>query len=257
MTTTNVQRVLVTAGAGGIGRSIVMAFASAGARVHTCDIDANALNDLRAQVPSITTSVCDVADRAAVQRMVSEAADSMGGLDVLVNNAGIAGPTASVADMDPDAWEAVLRINLTGTFAVTQAAIPHLKKSAAGSIVVMSSLAGRFGYPNRSPYATTKWGLIGFTKTLSRELGEFGIRVNAILPGAVDGARVRQVFEGRASVSGRSVAEEETAALANQSIKRFVDPADIAALVVFLASGAARSISGQMIPVDGDSQSAS
>jgi NAD(P)-dependent dehydrogenase (short-subunit alcohol dehydrogenase family) len=198
-----------------------------------------------------------VADRGAVQRMVEEATDALGGLDVLVNNAGIAGPAASVADMDPEAWEAVLRINLTGTFTVTQAAIPHLKKSAAGSIVVMSSLAGRFGYPNRSPYATTKWGLIGFTKTLSRELGEFGIRVNAILPGAVDGPRLRQVFEGRASITGRSVAEEEAAALANQSIQRFVDPADIAALVVFLASGAARSISGQMIPIDGDSQSAS
>ena len=257
MTTANGQRVLVTAGAGGIGRSIATAFASAGARVHACDIDAQALNDLRAQVPGITTSVCDMADRGAVQRMVMEATDALGGLDVLVNNAGIAGPAASVADMDPEAWEAVLRINLTGTFTVTQAAIPHLKKSAAGSIVVMSSLAGRFGYPNRSPYATTKWGLIGFTKTLSRELGEFGIRVNAILPGAVDGPRLRQVFEGRASITGRSVAEEEAAALANQSIQRFVDPADIAALVVFLASGAARSISGQMIPIDGDSQSAS
>ena len=257
MTTANGQRVLVTAGAGGIGRSIATAFASAGARVHACDIDAQALNDLHAQVPGITTSVCDVADRGAVQRMVEEATDALGGLDVLVNNAGIAGPAASVADMDPEAWEAVLRINLTGTFTVTQAAIPHLKKSAAGSIVVMSSLAGRFGYPNRSPYATTKWGLIGFTKTLSRELGEFGIRVNAILPGAVDGPRLRQVFEGRASITGRSVAEEEAAALANQSIQRFVDPADIAALVVFLASGAARSISGQMIPIDGDSQSAS
>jgi len=207
MTTANGQRVLVTAGAGGIGRSIATAFASAGARVHACDIDAQALNDLHAQVPGITTSVCDVADRGAVQRMVEEATDVLG---------------------------------------------------AAGSIVVvMSSLAGRFGYPNRSPYATTKWGLIGFTKTLSRELGEFGIRVNAILPGAVDGPRLRQVFEGRASITGRSVAEEEAAALANQSIQRFVDPADIAALVVFLASGAARSISGQMIPIDGDSQSAS
>jgi NAD(P)-dependent dehydrogenase (short-subunit alcohol dehydrogenase family) len=257
MTTANGQRVLVTAGAGGIGRSIATAFACAGARVHACDIDAQALNDLRAQVPGITTSVCDMADRGAVQRMVEEATDALGGLDVLVNNAGNAGPAASVADMDPEAWEAVLRINLTGTFTVTQAAIPHLKKSAAGSIVVMSSLAGRFGYPNRSPYATTKWGLIGFTKTLSRELGEFGIRVNAILPGAVDGPRLRQVFEGRASITGRSIAQEEAAALANQSIQRFVDPADIAALVVFLASGAARSISGQMIPIDGDSQSAS
>jgi NAD(P)-dependent dehydrogenase (short-subunit alcohol dehydrogenase family) len=140
---------------------------------------------------------------------------------------------------------------------VTQHAIPHLKQSRAGTIVVMSSLAGRFGYPNRSPYAVTKWGLVGFTKTLSRELGEFGIRVNAILPGAVEGPRIQQVLAGRASVSGRSVAEEEAAALANQSIKHFVDPADIAALAVFLASSAGRSISGQIIPVDGDPQSAS
>jgi NAD(P)-dependent dehydrogenase (short-subunit alcohol dehydrogenase family) len=140
---------------------------------------------------------------------------------------------------------------------VTQAAIAHLKRSPAASIIVMSSLAGRFGYPNRSPYSTTKWGLIGFTKTLSRELGEFGIRVNAILPGAVEGPRLQQVFAGRASVSGRSAAQEEAAALANQSLKRFVDPADIAAMAVFLASDAGRSISGQMLSIDGDSQSAS
>src|SRR4030095_13072374 len=133
-------------------------------------------------------------------------------------------------------------------FTVTQLAIAHLKQSAAASIIVMSSLAGRFGYPNRSPDATAKWGLIAFPKTLSRELGEFGIRVNAILPGAVDGPRLQQVFEGRASVSGRTLAQEQEAALANQSIKHFVEPADIAALAVFLASGAGRSISGQMIP---------
>ena len=145
MTTYNSQRVLVTAGAGGIGRAIAMAFAAAGARVHACDIDAAALSDLRARTPGITTSVCDIADRGAVQRMVREATDTLGGLDVLVNNAGIAGPAASVEDMDPGAWDSVLRVNLTGTFTVTQAAIPHLKQSAAGSIVVMSSLAGRFG----------------------------------------------------------------------------------------------------------------
>jgi NAD(P)-dependent dehydrogenase (short-subunit alcohol dehydrogenase family) len=211
---------------------------------------------LREQLSGVMTSACDIADRGSVARMMAEAVAALGGLDVLVNNAGIAGPSASVADMDPDAWETVLRVNLTGTFIVSQLAIPHLKESAAGSIVVMSSLAGRFGYPNRSAYATTKWGLIGFTKTLSRELGEFGIRVNAILPGAVAGPRLQQVFEGRASVNGRSVAQEESAALGNQSIKHFVDPADIAALAVFLASEAGRSISGQMIPIDGDSQSA-
>jgi NAD(P)-dependent dehydrogenase (short-subunit alcohol dehydrogenase family) len=257
MTTQSDRRVLITAGAGGIGRAIATAFASAGAKVHVCDIDEAALRDLRAALPGVSTTVCDIADRRAVQRMITEAAEALGGLDVLVNNAGIAGPSASVEEMDPDAWEAVLRVNLTGTFTVTQLAIPHLKRSTAGTILVMSSLAGRFGYPNRSPYATTKWGLIGFTKTLSRELGEFGIRVNAILPGAVDGPRLQQVFAGRASVSGRSPEQEEAAALANQSIKRFVDPADIAALAVFLASDAGRSISGQMIPIDGDSQSAS
>jgi NAD(P)-dependent dehydrogenase (short-subunit alcohol dehydrogenase family) len=251
------KRVLVTAGAGGIGRAIACAFASAGAVVFVCDIDEAALGQLREQLPSVMTSVCDIADRGSVARMVAESAAALGGLDVLVNNAGIAGPSASVADMDPDAWETVVRVNLTGTFMVTQLAIPHLKKSTAGSIVVMSSLAGRFGYPNRSAYATTKWGLIGFTKTLSRELGEFGIRVNAIMPGAVAGSRLQQVFQGRASVSGHSVSQEEAAALANQSIKSFVDPADIAALAVFLASDAGRSISGQMIPIDGDSQSAS
>lgn len=257
MATTHDMRVLITAGAGGIGRAIAEAFLAAGAKVFVCDIDAAALKQLSEQLPGVLTAVCDIADRASVAGVMDAAVAALGGLDVLVNNAGIAGPAASVADLDPDAWDTVLRVNLTGTFTVTQLAIPHLKKSAAGSIVVMSSLAGRFGYPNRSAYATTKWGLIGFTRTLSRELGEFGIRVNAILPGAVEGPRLQQVFQGRASVSGRSVAEEEAAALANQSIKRFVDPADIAALAVFLSSQAGRSISGQLIPIDGDSQSAS
>jgi NAD(P)-dependent dehydrogenase (short-subunit alcohol dehydrogenase family) len=255
------KRVLVTAGAAGIGRAIVQAFTTAGAAVHVCDLDGSALAELRAQLPGVTTSVCDIGERGAVEAMVAEAAAALGGLDVLVNNAGISGPTASVESMDPDAWEAVLRINLTGTFNVTRHAIPHLKRSGLESgdaaILVMSSLAGRFGYPNRSPYSTSKWGLIGFTKTLARELGEFGIRVNAILPGAVDGPRIERVLEGRAAASGRSVDEERAAALANQSIRRFVAPEDIGALAVFLASGAARSISGQIVPIDGDSQSAS
>jgi NAD(P)-dependent dehydrogenase (short-subunit alcohol dehydrogenase family) len=120
----------------------------------------------------------------------------------------------------------------------------------------MSSIAGRFGYPNRSPYSTSKWGLIGFTKTLSIELGEFGIRANAILPGAVEGLRLQRVFQGRAQQSGRSVEEVSKAPLGIQSIKEFVRPTDIVALAVFLASDSARSISGQMLPIDGDMQSA-
>jgi NAD(P)-dependent dehydrogenase (short-subunit alcohol dehydrogenase family) len=181
----------------------------------------------------------------------------LGGLDVLINNAGIAGPTAPVEAVDPDAWETVLRVGLTGTFNVTRVAIPLLKQSPAGVILNMSSTAGRLGYRNRSPYSTAKWGIVGFTKTLSIELGEYGIRANAILPGAVAGPRIERVFAGRAQATGKSLDEVRHEALAAQSIKRLVDPRDIAALAVFLASDAAKSISGQILPIDNDKQHAS
>lgn len=251
------QRVLVTAGASGIGREIAHAFVAAGAKVFVNDIDAAGLASLARESTSIATSVCDMSRRDEIERMVPEAVATLGGLDVLVNNAGISGPTAPVEEFDPAAWEQVMQINLNGTFYVTRLAIPHLRKSPAGSIIVMSSVAGRYGYPNRSAYAVSKWGLVGFTKTLSRELGESGIRVNAILPGAVDGSRIDKVLEGRAQASGRPVEEERSRAMALQSLQRFVDPKDIAALAVFLASDAGKSISGQMLPIDNDMQTAS
>lgn len=251
------QRVLVTAGASGIGREIARAFAANGAKVFVRDIDAKGLDDLVQEIPGVATAVCDISKRDDIERMVPFGVNALGGLDVLVNNAGISGPTSPVEDFDPDAWDKVVQINLNGTFNVTRLAIPHLKKSPAGVIIIMSSVAGRFGYPNRSAYSATKWGLIGFTKTLSRELGAFGIRANAILPGAVAGPRIEKVFEGRAKLSGRSVEEERKAAMAIQSLQRFVDPRDIAALAVFLASDAGKSISGQMLPIDNDTQQAS
>jgi NAD(P)-dependent dehydrogenase (short-subunit alcohol dehydrogenase family) len=248
------QRVLITAGASGIGREIARAFTANGARVFVCDIDADALASFAKALPGALTTRCDVADRRDVENMVAAGVAALGGLDVLVNNAGIAGPTEPVEAMDPDEWEKVVAVNLNGTFNVTRCAIPDLKRSAAGVIVNMSSVAGRLGYPNRSPYATTKWGLIGFTKTLSMELGQFGIRVNAILPGAVAGPRLDRVYDARARVGGQSVDQIKTRALANQSLKTFVDPRDVAALAVFLASDAAKSISGQALPIDGDRQ---
>lgn len=198
------QRVLVTAGASGIGREIARAFAASGASVFVCDIDAKALTAVAAEITGLKTGFCDVSKRADIERMVAECARALGGLDVLVNNAGIAGPTAPVEEMDPDEWDKVMQVDLTGTFNVTRLSIPHLKKSSAGVIINMSSAAGRFGYANRSPYSTAKWGLIGFTKTLSIELGSFGISANAILPGAVDGPRIQRVFEGRVKVSGNT-----------------------------------------------------
>lgn len=251
------QRVLVTAGASGIGREIAHAFAANGAKVFVCDIDAPALNRLTQEIPGLVTKVCDMSKQEDIEQMIAFGVDALGGLDVLVNNAGIAGPTALVEEVDPNDWEKVVQINLNGTFNVTRLAIPHLKKSPAGVIIIMSSVAGRFGYANRSPYSATKWGLIGFMKTLSIELGEYGIRANAILPGAVEGARIQKVFEGRAEASGLSVEEVKEEAMANQSIKRLVDPCDIAALTVFLASDSGKSISGQMLPIDNDMQKAS
>ena len=251
------QKVLITAGASGIGREMARSFVASGASVFVVDIDAAALAALAKESPRIETAECDLSSRADIERVVPAAVNALGGLDVLVNNVGISGPTAPVESFDPDAWEQVMQVNLNGTFNVTRLAIPHLKKSPAGSIIIMSSVAGRFGYPNRSAYCASKWGLIGLTKTLSIELGEFGIRVNAILPGAVAGERIDKVFAGRAQLSGRTAEQERADSMSIQSLKRFVDPRDIAALAVFISSDAGKSVSGQMLPIDNDMHRAS
>ncbi|MCB1255211.1 MAG: SDR family oxidoreductase [Austwickia sp.] len=252
--------VLVTAGAGGIGRCIAATFARAGDRVYVCDVDADTLAattaDLTEAGPGeVAGQVCDVADEAAVQEFVAAAAQRLGRIDVVVNNAGIAGPTSLVEDMSLADWRRVLDVNLTGQFLVSRAAIPHLKRAGGGSMVFLSSLGGRHGYPRRAPYAVVKRGTLALVETLAMELGEHGIRVNAIAPGLVDGDRVRRVFAGRAESAGRPIDEVEAEALALQSLKYMVDPDDIGALAYFLASDAARSISGQTIGIDGGSRS--
>ena len=248
------QRVLVTAGASGIGKEIARAFAAGGAKVCACDIDPQALDVAAREISGLETLVCDVSKRADIERMVAACIATLGGLDVLVNNAGIAGQTAPVEESDPDQWEAVIGVDVIGTFHVTRLCIPHLKKSAAGSIVMMSSVGGRFGYPNRSAYCTAKMGLIGFAKTLSRELGQYDIRVNAIAPGAVGGDRIERVLQGRAAAEHKPIEEIRAEAMSVQSLKRFVDPKDIAALILFLTSDAGKSISGQVLPIDNDAQ---
>lgn len=248
-------RVLITAGASGIGFAIAKSFAADGALVHIVDIDEQAMVQVTREFPSISGSVVNVSDAEAVERMMQDLSQRFGALDVLVNNAGIAGPTAPVQEYARSAWDEVLQVNLTGTFNITQQAIPLLKQSDRASIIVMSSLAGRFGYPNRIAYSTTKWGLIGFAKTLAMELGPHGITCNAVLPGAVEGTRLQGVFEGRARASGLTKQEEIDNALKNQSIKQFIDPEDIAELVKFLSGKHARTISGQSFPIDGDAKS--
>jgi NAD(P)-dependent dehydrogenase (short-subunit alcohol dehydrogenase family) len=250
------QRVLITAGAAGIGREIARAFAATGSQVFVCDIDEKALEQLSKELPGVTARVCDMASRVQIERMVPEAVACLGGLDVLINNAGISGLTLPVDQMPPDAWDKVIAVNLTAMFDVTRLSIPHLKQSKSGCIINLSSIAGRFGFANRSPYAATKWAVIGFTKTLSIELGEWGIRANAIAPGAVAGERIERVFAGRAQIGGKTLEVVRAEAIAQQSIKTMVDPRDIAQLAVFLASDAAKSISGQVLPIDNDRQRA-
>jgi len=248
------SRVIVTAGASGIGLAVARAFAREGARVYVSDVDLAALEALTRTDAALAHSVCDVADRTQVQRMFAAALDHLGGLDVLVNNAGIAGPTAPCEAVPPDEWDRTLAVNITGQFNCARVAIPHLRKSANASIINLSSAAGRFGFPMRTPYAASKWGVIGFTKSLSIELGGDGIRVNAICPGSVAGPRIDHVFASKAKARGvdPSVVREE--AVAKTSLHRLVSADDIANAILFLCSPAGANISGHALPIDADTQ---
>ena len=245
-------RVLITAGASGIGLATARAFAREGARVVICDIDRAALATVAESDPNIAQHECDVADPAAITQLVDTAAAALGGLDALVNNAGIAGPTAPCEDIALADWQRTLAVDLTGTFLCTQRAIPWLKASANPSIANLSSAAGRFGFPNRSPYAAAKWGVIGFTKSLAIELGSAGVRVNAICPGSVAGPRIDAVYANKAKLRGVPPSVVLDEALAKTSLKRLVSADDIAHLIVFLASPLGQNISGQALPVDAD-----
>ena len=247
-------RVLVTAGAGGIGLAIARAFVAEGARVHTCDVDEMALSALASSDPVIGWSHCDVSDRTAVKKLFTEATEKLGGLDVLVNNAGVAGPTSKVEEMNPEDWDRCLEICLTGQFNCTRLAVPLLRNSKNASIVNLSSAAGKLGFAMRAPYAAAKWGVIGFTKSLSIELGPDNIRVNAILPGLVAGDRQRRVLEAKAQQRGISFAQMERTAFSYTSIKDYVTPQQIADQILFLCSPRGKTISGQAIAVDGDTQ---
>lgn len=248
------MKVFVTAGASGIGRQIVESFTAEGAVVSTCDVDQDALDELRAAHKDVSAHLCDVSDSTAIQALITAEADQMGGLDCLVNNAGIAGPTARIEDVDDAAWHQCLDVCLSSQFYCVKAAIPYLRASQNASIVNLSSAAGKFGFPLRAPYAAAKWGVIGLTKTLSIELGKDDIRVNAILPGLVDGARIRRVIEAKSQQRGVSFAEVEAEALSYSSIKDYVSPQHLADQILLLASPRGRMISGQAISIDGDTK---
>lgn len=246
-------RVLVTAGAGGIGLAIAKALHDSGAQVHVCDIDRGAVERLAADVPAIGASVADASSRGDVDRVFDDVEDRLGGLDVLVNNAGIAGPTGPIDDIDPHDWERTVAVNLNSQYYFARRAMPLLRQSAANpGVLAMSSVAGRLGYALRTPYASTKWAIVGLVKSLAIELGPAGVRVNAILPGTVEGERMQQVIAARAAAAGVGTDEMRERYLAKISLRRMVTVDDVAALALFLCSPAARNITGQAISVDGN-----
>ena len=246
-------RVLIPAGAGGIGAAIARAFHATGARVCICDIDAAAVGRMAAELPGIEPSVADAADRAQVDRVVADAARLLGGLDVLVNNAGIAGPTGGIDELDPEDWERTIDVDLNGQYYFARRAVPLLRDSTSNPCVIaMSSVAGRLGYAFRTPYAAAKWAIVGMVKSLAIELGPAGIRANAILPGVVEGDRIDRVIDARAKALGVSFDAMRDEYLRKVSLRRMVTADDVAAMALFLASPAARNVTGQAISVDGN-----
>ncbi|MSP49143.1 MAG: SDR family oxidoreductase [Alphaproteobacteria bacterium] len=243
-------KVLITAGAAGIGRAIAEAFADGGAHVEVCDVAKEALADLKKARPDIPGHLADVADPKAIARFFAKAAK--GGLDVLVNNAGIAGPTAPIDEIRPEDWHATVDINLNSMFHCTRLAVPLLKKAGGGSIINLSSVAGRLGFPLRTPYAATKWAVVGLTKSLAMELGPHKIRVNAIQPGIVRGPRIDRVIAARAKATGVTFDQQRKLLLSKVSLRTDVTAEDVAAMALFLASSAGARISGQALSVCGN-----
>lgn len=246
------KRVLVTAGAQGIGWAITEAFVAAGAQVHICDVNTAFLADAQRRLPGVSQSCTDVSDAAQVDAMFAELSRRWGVLDVLVNNAGIAGPTARLEETELSEWNQTIAVNLTGPFLCARRAVPLLKANGGGSIVNLSSAAGRLGFPLRTPYSASKFGVIGLTETWAMELGPSNIRVNAILPGIVAGERQERVIAAKAASYGIGHEEMRQRLLAKVSLRSMVTAQDIANQILFICSPAGAAISGQSLSVCGN-----
>ncbi|MEQ9814745.1 MAG: SDR family oxidoreductase [Azospirillaceae bacterium] len=237
---------VITAAAGGIGLVVAEYLAGNGWRVVMSDVDAEAGAAEAARIGA-SFRTCDVRDEAQVEALF----DGIDPAFLVVNNAGIAGPTRPVWETSPQEWRDCLDVNVTGQFLVARRCLPAMIRAGEGVIVNMASVAGRIGYANRAPYAASKWAVRGLTATLARECGPHGIRVNAILPGTVRGERIERVIRGYAEVNKVDYAAAEAHYLSRQATGRMVEPEEIAATIGFLASDAASSITGQFVGVDG------
>lgn len=246
------RRVLITAGAAGIGLAMASRFRELGASVLVTDVRPEAVASARDA--GYWGEVSDVSDESDVESLMGKVRSTLGGLDVLVNNAGIAGPTGPIETLDADAWRKTFDVNVHGQFYAVKHALPMLREAEDPAIVNLSSAAGRLGMAGRSPYSASKWAVVGMTKTLAIELGADGIRVNAICPGAVNGPRIEAVIEAKASMLDRPVKEVSDLYHAQSSLNRLVEAEDIANMAVFLAGPLARNVNGQAMAVDGNTE---
>ncbi|MBG1231266.1 SDR family oxidoreductase [Aestuariivirga litoralis] len=242
---------MITAAASGIGRAMAKAFHDTGAKVHICDVNDEALQIFRKDFPDIAATKVNVRSESEIDAWFDDALEDLGGLDVMINNAGIKGPTAPVDDIDLAEWKECIEICLDAQFLCARRAAPVMKAQKSGLILNMSSNAGQYGFGNRTPYAAAKWAVIGLTKSLAIELGPYNVRCNAICPGGVAGDRINRVIQGEASLRNMPFDRVARELVAGQSLERFVEAHEIAALAVFLASPAAFMINGQDVAMDG------
>ena len=247
-------RVVITAAAGGLGSTMVRRFLAAGYKVVACDLELKSVEGLQTADNRLVLATGDASSEADVAKVVSAAQATWGGVDVLVNNVGIGGPTAEPEDITLDQWNETLRVNLTSHFLFARAVIPIMKKAGSGLIVNISSSSAKTGLPLRLPYVVSKGAVMSLTSNLARELGPHGIRVNAILPGPIRGARIMNVIAAKAKVMNIDPAEYERDMVRYISLRTMVEPDDVSAMVEFLASSAGHRVSGQLIGVDGNTE---
>ena len=251
------KRVIVTAGGGGIGAETTGLFSEAGAKVFICDIDEAALNETIGRNDNVEGAKIDVSDPEAFQDFFKQADEFLGGLDIMVNNAGTAGPTALIEDISLEEWQNCINVNLTSAFMGTQLAIPRIRLSGnlGGSIINLSSAAGKFGFPLRSPYSAAKWAIVGFTRTTALEVGQYRIRCNCIQPGPVEGEWIDRVIQAKAKAEGVSENKTRDEMMSGTTLNTFIPKNHISSMILYLCSDAGSTITGQAISVDGGLES--
>jgi NAD(P)-dependent dehydrogenase (short-subunit alcohol dehydrogenase family) len=249
------QRVVITGGASGIGRRLAERFAARGDRVAVCDADDTAVARMRVDHPMMIAHQADVTDEVQMAAFLGHVEAVWGGTDVLCANAGTGGPAGLIEDLDYADWQACVGVNLFGAFLACCWAARVMRAQGSGLILITTSTSGLHGVPYRTPYVAAKWGLVGLTKSLAMELGPAGVRVNAIAPGAVEGARMERVVEMEARASGRTEDEVRALYARGTSLRTWVTADDLADMALFLASPAASKVTGQILAVDGHTES--